>query len=64
MSANQVKNIASSVKNRLLAAAREGGKPFQSLLTHYALERFLFRLSQSPLKEKLHLWIWRSSTVA
>ena len=55
MSANQVKNIASSVKNRLLAAAREGGKPFQSLLTHYALERFLFRLSQSPLKEKFIL---------
>ena len=55
MSANQVKNIASSVKNRLLAAAREGGKPFQSLLTHYALERFLFRLSRSPLKEKFIL---------
>jgi predicted nucleotidyltransferase component of viral defense system len=55
MSANQVKNIASSVKNRLLAAAREGGKPFHSLLTHYALERFLFRLSRSPLKEKFIL---------
>ncbi|MDD4092559.1 MAG: nucleotidyl transferase AbiEii/AbiGii toxin family protein [Smithellaceae bacterium] len=55
MSANQDKNIASSVKNRLLAAAREGRKPFQSLLTHYALERFLFRLSRSPLKEKFIL---------
>ena len=55
MSANQFKNIASSVKNRLLAAAREGRKPFQSLLTHYALERFLFRLSRSPLKEKFIL---------
>lgn len=51
MSAEQVKNMAASVKNRLLAAARKSGKPFQSLLIHYGLERFLFRLSRSPLKE-------------
>ena len=47
MSADLVKNVAASVKNRLLSAARQIGKPFQSLLTHYALERFLFRLSRS-----------------
>jgi predicted nucleotidyltransferase component of viral defense system len=35
--------------------ARQGGKPFQSLLVHYGLERFLFRLSRSPLKEKFIL---------
>jgi len=35
--------------------ARQSGKPFQSLLTHYGLERFLFRLSRSPLKEKFIL---------
>ena len=55
MSAAPVKNIAASVKNRLLAAARQSGKPFQTCLTHYGLERFLFRLSQSPLKEKFIL---------
>ena len=55
MSADPVKNIAASVKNRLLSAARQSGKPFQSLLTHYGLERFLFRLSRSPLKEKFIL---------
>lgn len=55
MSAAPVKNIAASVKNRLLAAARQSGKPFQTLLTHYGLERFLFRLSRSPLKEKFIL---------
>lgn len=55
MSADPVKNIAASVKNRLLSAARQSGKPFQSLLTHYGLERFLFRLSRSHLKEKFIL---------
>ena len=55
MSADPVKNMAASVKNRLLSLARQSGKPFQSLLIHYGLERFLFRLSQSPLKEKFIL---------
>lgn len=55
MSAAPVKNIAASVKNRLLAAARQSGKPFQTILTHYGLERFLSRLSLSPLKEKFIL---------
>jgi len=55
MSADPVKNVAASVKNRLLSTARQSGKPFQSLLTHYGLERFLFRLSRSPLKEKFIL---------
>ena len=55
MSADPVKNTATSVKNRLLTAARQSGKPFQSILTHYGLERFLFRLSRSPLKEKFIL---------
>ncbi len=35
--------------------ARQSGNPFQSLLTHYGLERFLFRISRSPLKEKFVL---------
>jgi hypothetical protein len=55
MSAAPAKNIAASVKNRLLAAACQSGKPFQTCLTHYGLERFLFRLSISPLKEKFIL---------
>jgi hypothetical protein len=36
MSATPVKYIAASVKNRLLAAALQSGKPFQTLLTHYS----------------------------
>jgi predicted nucleotidyltransferase component of viral defense system len=55
MSSDPVKNIVASVRNRLLATARQSGKPFQSLLTYYSLERFLFRLSQSPLRERFIL---------
>ena len=55
MSAQPVKNISASVKNLILSMARQSGKPFQSLLTHYGLERFLFRMSRSPLKEKFVL---------
>jgi len=40
MSAASVKNIEASVKNRLLAAARQSGKPFQTLLTHYGRAGF------------------------
>ena len=35
--------------------ARQSRKPFQSLLNHYTLKRFLFRMSRSPLKEKFVL---------
>ncbi len=55
MSAQPVKNVSASVKNRILSMARQSRKPFQSLLTHYGLERFLFRVSRSPLKEKFVL---------
>ena len=55
MSRDPVKNIAASVKSRLLAIARQNGKPFQSILTHYGLERFLFRLSRSPLQKNFIL---------
>jgi predicted nucleotidyltransferase component of viral defense system len=42
------KNVASSVHARLLNKAREEGRRFDELLQYYAMERFLFRLSQSP----------------
>jgi hypothetical protein len=41
------KNTAASVRDRLLALARERGEDFQLLLTQYGLERLLYRLSQS-----------------
>jgi len=50
-----MKNVSASVKDRLLHMARQNGKPFQALLIQYGLERFLYRLSQSPYKERFIL---------
>lgn len=56
------KNIAASVRQRLQNKSREERRPFQELLQYYAMERFLYRLSQSPhnrcftLKGALMLW--------
>jgi hypothetical protein len=43
------------VHERLLAQAKKGNRPFNELLQHYAIERFLFRLGMSPHAEKLLL---------
>ena len=40
-------NIAASIHARLRNVARERGRPFDELLQYYAMERFLYRLSQS-----------------
>lgn len=42
------KNMAASVKARLLTMARKQGRAFDLLLVRFALERLLFRLSLSP----------------
>lgn len=44
-------NTAASVKQRLLNRARSRKEDFNLLLTKYALERVLYRISQSPLKD-------------
>jgi predicted nucleotidyltransferase component of viral defense system len=41
------KNLSASVRERLRQAAKRNGEEFQYVLTRYALERFLYRLSQS-----------------
>lgn len=41
------RNAAASVRARLLNRAREEGRDFNLVLTRYALERFLYRLSTS-----------------
>jgi hypothetical protein len=48
-------NIAQSVHQRLLTQAKATGRPFNELLQHYAIERFLYRLGQSKHAEKLLL---------
>jgi len=49
------KNIAASVRDRLLTLARERGEDFQLLLTQYGLERLLYRLSQSGYRDRFIL---------
>ena len=59
-------NIPASVRQRLLNRARSDRRPFNELLQYYAMERFLYRLSQSThanrfiLKGALMLRVWRS----
>ncbi len=53
--AGNVKNIAASVHQRLLAKARESSRPFNELLQHFAIERFIYRISRSPLASRFVL---------
>lgn len=45
------KNLGASIRARILNKAKAEGVEFQQLLTRYALERFLYRLSISDEKE-------------
>jgi len=47
------KNLAASVRERLSQAAKKNGEEFQYVLTRYAMERLLYRLSRS--KHAKHL---------
>ncbi len=49
------KNLAASVRDRLLALARVRGDDFQLLLTQFGLERLLYRLSQSAYRDRFIL---------
>lgn len=61
-----ITNVAASVRARLMNQARAGQRPFQEVLQHYALERLLYRLAQSPhrwrflLKGALLLRAWHA----
>ncbi len=60
------KNIAASVRQRLLNRSREDNRSFNELLQYYGMERFLYRLSVSEyaphyiLKGALMLRVWNS----
>lgn len=47
-SSKPIKNLPASIHDRLTTLAKKRGRPFQEMLEYYAIERFLFRLSQSP----------------
>jgi len=45
------KNVAASVRQRLLNRSRQTGEDFQLLFTRYAIERLLFRLAASEHRD-------------
>lgn len=49
------RNVGASVRQRLLNLAHARGQPMELLLTRYALERLLHRLSLSPHRERFVL---------
>jgi predicted nucleotidyltransferase component of viral defense system len=65
---SQPRNVAASVRTRLMNCARERGDEFQLVLTHYGLERFLYRVSRSihgptfVLKGALLFSLWTQQT--
>jgi len=60
------KNVPASVRQKLLNRARSDHRPFNELLQYYAMERFIYRLSQSAhseqfiLKGALMLRVWEA----
>jgi hypothetical protein len=65
MTKRPLKNVAASVRERLLNEAKRRGRTFNEVLQYFAIERFLFRLAQSPhatkfvLKGAIMLSAWR-----
>lgn len=62
-----MKNVAASVRARLLNHSRSSGESFNDLLEQYATGRFLWRLSESAYRERFILKgaqlfrLWHSS---
>jgi Nucleotidyl transferase AbiEii toxin, Type IV TA system len=66
MTKRPVRDMSHSLHDRLLGRARQTERPFQELLTYFAMERFIYRLSVSPyadrfvLKGALMFLAWRA----
>ena len=64
-----IRNIAASVRQKLKNKAAQDNRPFAELLQYYAMERFLYRLTQSEyaglfiLKGALMLRAWKSPEI-
>ncbi|MFK8032199.1 MAG: nucleotidyl transferase AbiEii/AbiGii toxin family protein [Gammaproteobacteria bacterium] len=50
-----LRDVSASVHQRLLNRSRESERPFNELLQYYAMERFLYRLSQSEYVDRFIL---------
>lgn len=55
MSREPVRNVGASIRDRLRNHARATGQDFQRVLTRYGIERFLYRLAQSHVRERFVL---------
>ena len=61
-----IRDVAASIRHRLLSYARAKGRPFNEVLQYFALDRFLYRLGRSEyrdrfvLKGALMLAAWQS----
>lgn len=55
MSQKHVKDVAASVRQRLLNRSHERGEDFQLTLIYYGLERLMYRLSRSPHRDRFVL---------
>ncbi len=55
MTRKQRRDVAASVRDRLLNLARERGEDFHLILTRYAVERLLYRLSVSRYRDQFLL---------
>lgn len=53
--AREIRNIAASVRARLLHLSKTTGQSFDIVLTRFALERLLFRLTRSPHSDRFVL---------
>jgi predicted nucleotidyltransferase component of viral defense system len=49
------KNLAASIRARLLRLAQDKGEDYQRVLGRYAIERFLYRLGRSPYRDRFAL---------
>lgn len=69
MSRKKIKNIAASIRQRILNKAKQANRPFNEMLRYYAIERFLYRISKSShsenftLKGALMFTVWGQSNV-
>jgi predicted nucleotidyltransferase component of viral defense system len=55
LSGGRGKNVAASVRQRLLNLSRKTGEDFQLVLTRYAIERLLYRLGASEFEKRFVL---------
>lgn len=65
----QIKNMGASIRQRLKNKGRELKQPFDQVLRRYAIERFLYRVSQSEYRDQFilkgaqMLIVWHSDLI-